>query len=209
MNRFKIVVLSLLIAVTGSLATTRGVGAQEPGLPGTLIPGNRLFATGTEIWLQFLGGFAGYDIDLVLFDLVGQSHSSLPVIFKNHPGPSDSDVYHASGFTPGDELIFGIFVQNTGYTYYIGPPENNPDDALHVRFFDTSDTSDGFYTIGVGFEDLYGGGDEDYQDIFFQARGVSTVAPEPATLLLLGSGLLGLGGVGLVRRRRREDEMAP
>ena len=72
-------------------------------------------------------------------------------------------------------------VQNTGFTYYTGPPENNPDGALHVRFFDTSDTSDGFYTIGVGFEDLYGGGDEDYQDIFFQAKGVSTVAPEPAT----------------------------
>ena len=53
MNRFKIVIFSILIGATGSLAMAPGVVAQEPGLPGTLIPGNRLFATGNEIWLQF------------------------------------------------------------------------------------------------------------------------------------------------------------
>lgn len=133
MNRFKIVIFSILIGATGSLATAAGVVAQEPGLPGTLIPGNRLFATGTEIWLQFLGGFAGYDIDLHLFDYVGQSPNGLPVIFNNHLS-APGDEYHASGFTPGEELIFGIFVQNTHKTYYTGPPENNPDNALHVRW---------------------------------------------------------------------------
>jgi hypothetical protein len=51
--------------------------------------------------------------------------------------------------------------------------------------------------IFVGFEDLFGGGDFDYDDNNFVFSNVTSaaVAPEPASLLLLGSGLM------LVRRR--------
>ena len=55
-------------------------------------------------------------------------------------------------------------------------------------------------------EDLLGGGDLDYNDIFFDVQGVSVV-PEPFTMALLGSGLLGIGGVRLRRRRAQKADL--
>jgi len=69
-------------------------------------------------------------------------------------------------FPAGTELIFRLDVLNSGYSYYTGAAERNPDSEIHVRI---DSTESGAYRFG--FEDLYGGGDHDYDDCVFEVSG--------------------------------------
>jgi hypothetical protein len=106
-------------------------------------------------------------------------------------------------YTAGTELIFSLFVTNTGFTFYSGDADRNPDDIVHAIVDFDSTTG----TALLGFEDLFNGGDLDFDDaVFLLSGGISdrpsttTPVPEPSTFLLLGGGLA-LGFYGLKRKR--------
>ena len=69
-------------------------------------------------------------------------------------------------FAAGQELVFGITVLNAGPTFLMGPASRNPDGIAHAEVTET-----GVRTFLVGFEDVFDGGDRDYDDNVFQFTG--------------------------------------
>ena len=116
-----------------------------------------------------------------------------------------------SPLADGTQLYFALFVQDEFPTalgdarnawFFIGGPEQNPDSTVHARVVIDSA---GNYVIG--FEDLCTQDvrwcdrpafteDFDYNDLVFKV----SMTPEPGSLALMGTGLLGM--TGLIWRRR-------
>jgi hypothetical protein len=101
-------------------------------------------------------------------------------------------------FAAGTELVFHLHVLTTGDDFFTGPASRNPDGAVHAQGSLWAGTP-GIPTAGVlvGFEDLFGGGDADFNDFQFVVTNAALVdaasVPEPSTLLLLASGLTAMG----------------
>ena len=197
----------------GRLATAAGLAlaalVPAASAEAQALPGTSLYATGDEVWVKFVSYDAQYRNDLYFFAYVGQSTVDAQYLFTNHTAVAGSERQVLGGFTAGQEIVFGIYVYDQArgryYTYYSGGAGNNPDGVKHVQLWKIED---GKYALRVGFEDLYGGGDKDYNDLIFEVSGVTnTVTPEPITIALLGSGLVGLGGAGLTRRRRQKQQV--
>lgn len=105
----------------------------------------------------------------------------------NAPG----DTFDLGNFTAGTVLTFSLNVLGTGNVFFSGPGAGNPDGIPHAGV----ETLAGF--TRVGFEDIFGGGDEDYNDLIFTFT--NTVVPEPASWAMM---IGGFGLVGAAARRR-------
>jgi len=153
--------------------------------------GFKIFASSTDnIIAEYLGNSASYSNDLYL----DNGDGTWKFIFNNQATPVGTTLDLGS-FEIGTELIFKLYVNNTGYAYYTGPAERNPDNYAHARV--QSDWQ--LDTTLVSFEDLYNG-PFDYNDLSFSFTntiggnngGDASTVPEPSTMILLGGSLLGL-----------------
>jgi hypothetical protein len=173
-GRFGAVCAGVLAALT--LATT--AQAQAPaGL------GASLYSLGGEITIDPLPATAGLRSELwivspeVRFIANNERTGSLDPV---------QDPVTIGPYPAGTELIFEIRVASQG-TFQIGPGSRNPDGLAHAVV-----TPDGVNSYLVGFEDLYGGGDRDYDDNVFRFTGsLAPVVPPDC------SGLTASGGDGL------------
>jgi len=141
-----------LIAVAGALVLAAPAQAQA-------VIGGQLFATGGTVDIVVQPGTAGYTSQLFIVRPDGtRNNLALNTEVAKHVtvGP----------FAAGKELVFGITVLNGGDTFLMGPASRNPDGIAHAEV-----TQTGVRTFLVGFEDLYGGGDLDYDDNVFQFTG--------------------------------------
>jgi hypothetical protein len=207
------------IAAALALASPDTGSAQTPIPPGT--PSD-IIATGGDVWASYAGQAAILYSELWFFGAAMPSPSQPPTggLFVSHnsgivgnptPLPAFSDML-LGNFAAGTPLVFGLFVPSHNRWFYSGPGGNNPDNNIHVRLAVL-----GGGALHVGFEDLCRGVHDltgvcsasnpsyianwDYNDHMFELTN-ATVSPEPISMILMGTGMLGLG---MVRRRRRRD----
>ena len=147
-----------LIAVAAALVLAAPAEAQG-------VLGGKLFATGGTVDIVVQPATAGFTSQLFLRHPDGtRENISLNTEVGKHVtvGP----------FPAGQELVFGITLLNAGPTFFIGPGHRNPDGIAHAEVTET-----GVRTFLVGFEDVFDGGDRDYDDNVFQFTG--NLAPGP------------------------------
>jgi hypothetical protein len=119
---------------------------------------------------------------------------------------SGSDSQGAS--TPSNfshPTYFGFYIKYNNEYYHTQTKYNNPADQIqHFAVFRDPSVSNIFY---IGIEDLGYGGDKDYQDMiikFSWKEPGGGIVPLPGSVLLLGTGLVGLLAARGFRRTRKK-----
>jgi len=182
----------------------------------TLDPTKLTLQTDYQVRAYFVGEGAGYrnTLGFTTVDNQGNATSDPQLIFPDVSSPTSyydpsstkryqrapllqGDFVDLGTITAGDTLDFFLIANgaNGGRTVWTADESQNPDGLQHVVAYAQPGTP---YLL-IGFEDLYNGGDKDYNDALFVVDVGSTNvdqltgAPEPSTwLVLFAAGVAGL-----------------
>lgn len=153
-------------------------------------------ATEGEVTIHFAGSDASFDS---LLFLAGSDEEG--PFFPNH-STSVGESATLGPFNAGRELVFRLHVLNTGDDFLTGPASRNADGLVHaIASLWPGNSAIPGSGVHLGFEDLRGGGDRDFNDFEFVVTNATLTdtapVPEPAGLLLVATGAVAL------RRRLR------
>lgn len=119
-------------------------------------------ADDANVHVKYCGGSAGFTSDVFL------APDTTTIIATGHVTP-DGTTVDLGARAQGSELEFILFVRDTGQTYHMGPASRNADNVPHARVLTLP--IDALVTeYAVGFEDIFGGGDLDFNDFTFIVR---------------------------------------
>jgi hypothetical protein len=220
-----------LPSINALLSQTLGERQKVDAASYLLDPSKLQLKTDSDVRVYFVGEGAGYQNTLG-FNTTGSGITGGDplLIFPNASSPvSTYDPLRSPDRTRNAPLLPGDFVDlgkigsgslldffliadgaNGGKNVYSTDASSNPDKLNHVVSFAYA-AKDSPYLI-IGFEDLYGGGDRDYNDLIFAVDiGMANIAaltgtPEPALVFTLAGFL---GGVFWLKRRNAPLPSAP
>lgn len=156
-------------ALVGTAALVGLLAVPAQAVP---ITEQTLIATGGNVIVTFVSNGAGFTSELFLDGPLGEE---LGALFNNVTTDVGTSIELGS-FAAGTELIFKLLVEQTGDSFYTGFGERNADGIGHAA------VESGEGQVLVGFEDLFGGGDFDYDDLVFAFTSVVfTNAPGTGT----------------------------
>lgn len=180
--------------------------------------GSSFYAASEEVFVRFVFSEAMFFNTLNLYTRPDPD-AMVQTLFSNRDPVGTIAQLDPRYVNVGEEIFLGL-LNEEGVTFFSGAASRNPDGEVHFLVGPNEDFPPGgpLFTLRAGIEDMRiddprqdGFTDPqyyhdvrlgDYNDIVFDISGAApTVIPEPATMLLLGSGIAGLAAV---RRRRRE-----
>lgn len=157
---------AIVAIVTAALMATMALTARSA----SAAPGDLAIATGGPVTVTIGVSSAAFTTELGLYSAANPSSRTVFIGTNRQTGT----VVNLGTFPAGQELIFGIYVRDTGQTYFTGPAGRNPDGRFHA---DVRGTGAG--TADIGFEDTFGGGDSDFNDHVFHFVGIIPDATPP------------------------------